>query len=73
MLVRSMVTSGTVFAKIVGTSSTAYFELTRPVASGEEILTFYGPDYARDYPSPFGPPPSHPGRSARPRFFLKTS
>lgn len=39
--------------KIVGTERTAYFEAVRDIAPGEELLTLYGEEYRRDYPSPY--------------------
>lgn len=39
--------------KIVGTERTAYFEAIRDVSPGEELLTLYGEEYRRDYPSPY--------------------
>eukprot|EP00965_Chrysotila_dentata_P061934 2052228-Pleurochrysis_carterae.AAC.1 len=40
-------------AKLVGTSRTAYIEMTRDVAAGSEIITLYGEEYIREYPSPY--------------------
>lgn len=39
--------------KLVGTSRRAYFLMTRDVKAGEELLSLYGEEYARDYPSPY--------------------
>ena len=40
--------------KLVGTHRGAYFMTTRPIEAGEELLTLYGEEYDREYPSPFG-------------------
>ena len=40
-------------ARICSDDTDAYFETTRRVEAGEELLTLYGEDYKRDYPSPY--------------------
>ena len=39
--------------KIFGDDTAAFFETTRRVEAGEELLTLYGRDYVRDYESPY--------------------
>jgi len=52
-LVNEPVPGESVGLKIVGTERTAYFEAIRDVQPGEELLTLYGQEYQRGYPSPY--------------------
>lgn len=39
--------------KLVGTHRSAFFLATRDIEPGDELLTLYGEDYAREYTSPY--------------------
>lgn len=52
-LVNEPVRGEVVSLKIMGTERSAYFEAIRDVSPGEELLTLYGEEYKRDYPSPY--------------------
>eukprot|EP00316_Scyphosphaera_apsteinii_P016867 CAMPEP_0119312054 /NCGR_PEP_ID=MMETSP1333-20130426/24864_1 /TAXON_ID=418940 /ORGANISM="Scyphosphaera apsteinii, Strain RCC1455" /LENGTH=186 /DNA_ID=CAMNT_0007316597 /DNA_START=80 /DNA_END=637 /DNA_ORIENTATION=- len=52
-MVNEPIRGESVNVKICSDDSAAFFETTRRVEAGEELLTLYGVDYVRDYESPY--------------------